>query len=146
MQRERTTKEDGLYVAGACALAAIIVLLLLKYKVFPDFNILTAMRPCIWHTLTGYFCPGCGGTRSVVALVHGRFLVCAVNYPLVAYTVLMYAWFMISQTIERLSRGRFAVGMKWRSCYLWIAMGILAAHFVGKNVFFMLTGIQPFLR
>ena len=26
---------------------------------------------CVLHNLTGYYCPGCGGTRAIYALLHG---------------------------------------------------------------------------
>ena len=81
--------EKGLYMAGWCVFALSAFLILIKNIFFPEFYVLEHMRPCLLYSLTGFFCPGCGGTRSVVALVHGRFLVCAVDYPLVAYPVLM---------------------------------------------------------
>lgn len=28
--------------------------------------------PCLFHSLTGLNCPGCGATRAVYALLHGR--------------------------------------------------------------------------
>jgi hypothetical protein len=28
--------------------------------------------PCIFHTVTGWHCPGCGATRAVYALLHGN--------------------------------------------------------------------------
>lgn len=28
--------------------------------------------PCLWYRITGYFCPGCGGTRAVYHLLHGH--------------------------------------------------------------------------
>lgn len=29
---------------------------------------------CLFHSLTGLLCPGCGSTRAVYAFTHGRFL------------------------------------------------------------------------
>ena len=28
--------------------------------------------PCLFHELTGFYCPGCGGTRAVLALLAGH--------------------------------------------------------------------------
>lgn len=139
------TPEDGLFVAGWIILAAIIILLAIKNIIFPELVIIENMKPCYIHELTGFFCPGCGGSRSVAALTSGRFIVCAVDFPLVAYAVIMYAWFMISQTIERVSSHRIKIGLCWHMSYLWIALGILIAHFVIKNVFYIITGLTPFL-
>ena len=27
--------------------------------------------PCLFHAMTGFYCPGCGGTRAVAALLRG---------------------------------------------------------------------------
>ncbi len=145
MNRQIKTPEDGLYLAGWIILAISIFLLLLKNLIAPKVDIVSQMPGCYIYSLTGFFCPGCGGSRSVAALVHGRFFVCAVNFPLVAYSVIMYLWFMITQTIERISKGRYQIGLGWRHTYLWIALGILIVHFVMKNIFYFITGIPPFL-
>lgn len=29
--------------------------------------------PCIFHEITGFYCPGCGVTRMIESLVHGEF-------------------------------------------------------------------------
>ena len=31
--------------------------------------------PCLFHLVTGAYCPGCGGTRALLALLHGRLAV-----------------------------------------------------------------------
>lgn len=140
------TPEDGLYLAGWIILAVSVFLVALKNCIFPELVIIHEMKPCNIYSLTGFLCPGCGGSRSVAALVHGRFLVCAANFPLVAYSVIMYLWFMVSQTIQRASQNRIRIGLRWRHSYLWIALGILIAHFVFKNVFYIVTGIMPFIN
>ena len=28
--------------------------------------------PCLFHLVTGYYCPGCGGTRAIASLLHGQ--------------------------------------------------------------------------
>lgn len=149
-QNQKRTTEDYLYLFGWLLL--LVVLLICGWHhlhtafAMPSFlRILGFGSPCKIHELTGFYCPGCGGTRSVIALFHGRFLVSAVDYPLTIYAVVMYLWFMISQTIQRVSRGKYRIGLRWRSGYLWGALAILLAHFVLKNVLYIVTGLTPFL-
>lgn len=38
--------------------------------------------PCLFHALTGLYCPGCGGTRAAHALVHGDLVTALSMNPL----------------------------------------------------------------
>lgn len=52
------------------ALAASIAATALLYRFDP--NAPGSLFPgCVFHSLTGYYCPGCGLTRMLHALVHG---------------------------------------------------------------------------
>lgn len=52
---------------------------------------------CLFHQLTGLYCPGCGGQRSIHALLHGHVLT-AISYnllfvlllPLLVYFMFMF--------------------------------------------------------
>jgi len=54
---------------------------------------------CIFHSLTGFDCPGCGSQRAASALLHGR-IIDALDYnilfvlavPLVGYSALAFSW------------------------------------------------------
>ena len=55
-------------VLGLMALGAGTVIFFFNpstYALFP---------PCLFHALTGLYCPGCGGTRAVYQLLHGHIL------------------------------------------------------------------------
>ena len=88
-------------------------------------------RLCSMHL--GGYCPGCGGTRAIAFLLHGDFLHSLVYHPFVPYTFVLCTWFMISQTIERLSKGRLRIGMHFREVFLWIALAIIIINFIVKN-------------
>lgn len=96
--------------------------------------------PCTLHSITGYYCPGCGGTRAVRFLLQGRVLKSLYYHPIVVYTAVFGSWFMISQTIQRLSKGKIAIGMHYRDIYLWIALGLVLANCLIKNLVLAVTG------
>ena len=52
---------------------------------------------------------------------------------MVPYVAAVYAWFMISQTIEKLSRHRLRIGMKWNPVWLWTALVILLLNVLVKD-------------
>ena len=41
--------------------------------------------PCVFHELTGLYCPGCGSGRAVSAALHGRFLQALTYNPLLVF-------------------------------------------------------------
>ncbi|MDR0922738.1 MAG: DUF2752 domain-containing protein [Hungatella sp.] len=43
--------------------------------------------PCLFHSLTGLYCPGCGGTRAVRSLLQGDLRMSFQYHPLVLYAV-----------------------------------------------------------
>lgn len=43
--------------------------------------------PCLFHLLTGLYCPGCGGTRAVKYLLQGQWALSFRCHPLVLYGV-----------------------------------------------------------
>ena len=99
------------------------------------------MPPCMFYKITGYYCPGCGGTRAVRFLLQGHVLKSLYYHPIVVYTAIFGSWFMISQTIQRLSKGKIAIGMRYRDIYLWIALAIAALNCLVKNLVLAIAGV-----
>ncbi len=79
-------------------------LLVIVLKVCGIFDITTLSYPCLFHRLSGLYCPGCGGTRAARALMEGRLLDSLIQNPIVLYTVGIYLVFMLSQTWARIVR------------------------------------------
>lgn len=120
----------------------------LAFLLFVGWNlglsrVYAAIPPCALHQATGYYCPGCGGTRAFVALCHGKVLTSLYYHPIVCYGTAVGGWFLLSQTIERLSRKKVAIGMHYRDVYLWIALVIVVLNCLVKNLVLAITGIVP---
>ena len=141
-QTDRRVDRD-FYIMGWCA-AGIFAALFLFVRV-TGIPVWKFLLPCPFHALTGAYCPGCGGTRAVRALLAGKWLRSFVLHPFVPYATLLSSWFMISQTIDRISGHRLPIGMKYRDTWVYAALVIVVIHFVVKNLFYIKTGVEPFL-
>ena len=137
--RKQLLKTDPLldrcfYIIGwVCIGLAVLGCIAVRLGVL---QMLGGIPPCALHRMTGYYCPGCGGTRAVMALFHGKILTSL-------YTAVMGSWFMLSQTVERLSRGKCRIGLHYRDIYLWIALAIVVVNCLTKNLVLAITGVPP---
>ncbi len=78
---------------AAAAAAASGVWLLRSYNPNVEGN---PFLPCLFNLLTGLYCPGCGSTRSMHALVHGDIVRALDMNPLFVFALvavpLLVAW------------------------------------------------------
>ncbi|MCR5742468.1 MAG: DUF2752 domain-containing protein [Lachnospiraceae bacterium] len=124
------TTDDTFYVLGM-AVAVLTAAAIVLYQAYPAM-FRSVLFSCPIHMLTGYYCPGCGGTRAFIHAVHGEFVDSLICHPVVLYVLVVGGLFMISQTAKRFSRGRLW-GMKFRMIYLWILVGLYVVNFIVKN-------------
>ena len=133
------TIETTFYYIGAAVFFVSLILAAIA-ATYPNIWQRIRLPPCLFHLITGYFCPGCGGTRAVRALLHGHLLQSIYYHPLVVYAAVVYLTFMLTQTVERLSQHRVSIGMKYHNLYVWIALAILAVNFALKNILHFTVG------
>ena len=98
-------------------------------------QILELVPPCAFHKITGFYCPGCGGTRAVFSLARGEF------HPIVIYTLIVGGWFLISQSIQRISKNKICIAMHFRPIYIWLALIIVLGNFFIKNALLLFCNI-----
>ena len=87
-------------------------------------------QPCMMQKLTGLYCPGCGGTRAVRALLAGHPLQSFLYHPFVLYAVVLMGILIFFRLAEKVSRGK----IRRLSCVLlivgnWILRNILLLVF-----------------
>lgn len=95
------------------------------------YHILTL--PCPFHKVTGYYCPGCGGTRSVYLLLHGHFLWSTLYHPLVPYVTILVLYSMLHILYDHL-RPTGHPPYRFRNAYLYIGIAILVVQCLVKNI------------
>lgn len=118
-------------------LAGILMYLTMRYT---GWTIRLPM--CAMLRFTGYYCPGCGGTRAFVSLIHGRIKDSLYFHPIVPYGAGIGLWYVISHTIEYVSGGRWKMGMRYRDIYLYIAIAVLLLNWIIKNVYWIFFEIR----
>lgn len=132
MLKKDEKSDTSLYIVGWCILAALFLLgIFLRVT---GMNLSELLGPCALHRLTGLYCPGCGGTRAMKALFAGDFLQSFVYHPFVPFIAIFGTWFMLSQTVERISHGNVKIAMHFREVYMWMALGIITINFLVKNL------------
>lgn len=138
MSDKRST-EDNLYILGCFFLVGCIVAGVLFMKVLlPHIS----LPPCVLYDNFGLYCPGCGGTRAVISLLHGHLLQSLWYHPLVPYAAVLYSTFMLTQTVARLTHYRYFHGMKFHNWYLYATIVIVAVNWILKNALLLCLGIS----
>jgi hypothetical protein len=89
---------------------------------------------CFWDRFLHIYCPGCGGTRAIEALVQGDILMSLWYHPLVLYTAVIFSIFMGSQAFARVTKFRYTKGIRFHGWFLYVALGILIVNFISKNL------------
>ena len=117
----KKTTEDQLYVMGWSILAMVVFLMVLL-KIL-HLSLADILPGCILYRVTGWYCPGCGGTRALGGYAGGVTM-------------------RNSQTVEKLTHSRIRIGMKYHDRYLGILLAILVLHCVIRNVLKLLWGIE----
>ncbi|WP_455581024.1 DUF2752 domain-containing protein [Dysosmobacter sp.] len=82
-----------------------------------------------WHI----YCPGCGGTRSVIALAQGHFLQALYYHPAVPVIAVTGSTYFISQTIWRI-RGRKGWVLHYHPRWPGMLVGLFVANCALRNL------------
>lgn len=138
MKKERSL-EDSLFNLGGIFLGISLVAgVLFYYVLLPHIS----LPPCVLYKYFGLYCPGCGGTRACISLLHGHILQSLWYHPLVPYAAAVYGVFMLSHMAARLTRFRYFHGLRFHNWYLYVAIVIVGVNWILKNVLLLGLGIK----
>lgn len=94
----------------------------------------------MFHLATGLYCPGCGGTRALAALLRGQFLTSFQYHPLVPYLAVILPALLVSLLYCRRRRKPLPVWAWKGAAYMGIV--VLAVNFAVKNYFLIFKGMD----
>lgn len=89
---------------------------------------------CLFRRITHLYCPGCGGTRAVLALLRGHPLQSLYYHPIVVYTAVVYGIYMLTNTLERISKGKWKIGIHYHNWFAWVALAIVLGNCLIRNL------------
>lgn len=96
--------------------------------------------PCLFHMITGAYCPGCGGTRAILALIRGNMVQSILYHPFVLYTVTSLPLFILYLLdCKRKDKQLKPTVVKW---ILYTGLGILLINFAVKNYFLLVYQVD----
>lgn len=140
MRPSLSKKEEKTLYWICVSLLFMSVLLVVLTRIL-GISLADVMPGCLFLRLTGYYCPGCGGTRAVMSLFQGDFLHSFLYHPVVPYAAVIGGWYVISHTIELASKEKYSIGMRYRDLYLYLAVALILSNWVIKNLFILLQGV-----
>ncbi len=97
--------------------------------------------PCLFQRLTGLYCPGCGATRALRALLKGRLLQSLLYHPLVLYLAVMGTAWLGSRLLAWAAKNpRLRLGHEL--FYIALGTALVLANWCVKNYMLIMRGID----
>ena len=93
------------------------------------------MPSCLFHEKTGLFCPGCGATRSALALSNGDWFGAMRNNVLFVSSLgLSGVWIVVSAVSEKFPEVEILRVFRFRLRFLWWILATLIAFTLLRNI------------
>ena len=121
----------GLVIAAVCAAGWIL---------YVNFFEGIPGTGCAFKNVTGFYCPGCGGTRAVKAFFSGHFIWSFIYHPFVPYCFIMWIIYEGSYILEMLHIPHIK-GMRFRTSFVWTGLIILFGNWIIKNILLLVINL-----
>lgn len=84
-------------------------------------------RGCYFHRITGLYCPGCGGTRAVRALLSLNPVQSFLYHPLPVCLAGLYIYFMIYFALKKHAPQGYRI-------FIWLPVICISLNFLVRNI------------
>lgn len=123
-QKERLKKLlTGIAIAVSVGLLYYLVIRIADIKI-----------PCIFYTVTGLYCPGCGVTRMILALLRFDFVKAFYSHPVLFCIAPFLAVCFGAQAVNYVKSGKRSLAL-WQNIIIYSAIFLLVAFCIVKNLF-----------
>lgn len=113
---------------GIGFLSLISIILIFTHNI----PIIDSLPVCTFYDVTGYYCPGCGGTRAVMAMLQGKIWTSIYYHPFVVYMTVYYILFEGSHTLDILTHGKIK-GIRFCPMYFYVGIALIIIQWLIKN-------------
>ena len=138
MQKKKRFLITVFVIMNASALLTVALMMLLLY--IQSFVKIPYLY-CVSHEVFHLYCPLCGGTRALAALLRFDFLA-AIQYNVYAVYLLGIAlYYDIKAGILAFRGDARAFNFPW--WLMWVTLGLFFIYFVVRNALMMFWGIDP---
>ena len=121
-------------VAGSAAMVVFVLMLLQRHGIVRNI-------PCAVHDIFHVYCPGCGGTRALFALLRGQILRSMYYNPALLLGILLIGYYEISVLLTLIKKnGKCYYDRKGWLVYGYVAMLLLFA--LVRDVLLVYFGID----
>lgn len=96
--------------------------------------------PCLFHLFTGFYCPGCGGTRALLAFLQGRWLQSFILHPIVLYAFFAFV-FAVAVRLKRWDSKKAETDFRLETALVYVGLCLIAINWLVKN-FLLLCGVD----
>lgn len=117
-------RKDRKWRAGFAAAAVILAFSGAGYLYF--HNPYSYPIPCLFHVLTGLYCPGCGAGRACYSILHLRFRDAFCYNPLMTVLLPFIALYLVTRALDWVVTGGNHVDGKISvKVLVWVLVGIM---------------------
>lgn len=110
------------------------------YEIF-HFNVNFALTPCILLEVFHIYCPGCGGTRAITALLNLDIITAIRCNPFIVYSAFFFLLYYGKTLLNKMTKGRIKPA-KFRFSIMYIGVTIFLVFGIARNVLAIGYGID----